>query len=553
MQGFSGRIAIVGFGPRGLGALEALIKATQHERAELRIDIFDPADFPGAGPNFSPAEDPLCLLNLPVRDIELPDPVSSATLPAFRDWLTGADDQADRFPPRAVLGAYLSERFARLLEAIEPEVIVTHHRKLVSGLEKDADGWRLRAGEFLAGPYDEVLLSLGQPRAKPDKQLAAWRTHADQSGATLIPAYPGRDLVAAARAWHGKTVAIRGLGLSTLDVVRLLTLGLGGKFERGGYVPSGREPARIVPFSLDGVPPSPKPASGALDAVYDLTPGEQTQFAETLNHALTMPPTDAVGAIAEALVAPALRILAGSADAAAINDWLTAEQSAAGSQETLGGIDALRRDIGIAQGRTAPTIGYAIGQIWRKCQGALRVAFDGTRVAAETAAAIVRFDEGLKRYSYGPPVEAADQLRMLVEAGVVTLRAADDPDVVTTDRGWQLHEGEAQIDVDVMIDAVIASPRLDQTEDPALRSLLSTERIDALHASLGARVLPDGTLPGAEGLSLTGRMALGSVIGTDSIHDCFGEPVERWAKGVVERATRRADVDAYRPALRTAI
>ena len=57
-QGATGRIAIIGMGPRGLGALEAL--ATRlHARPmpvqsvqPIQVDIFDPFTAPGAGPNF---------------------------------------------------------------------------------------------------------------------------------------------------------------------------------------------------------------------------------------------------------------------------------------------------------------------------------------------------------------------------------------------------------------------------------------------------------------------------------------------------------------------
>ena len=556
MAGIASRIAIVGFGPRGLGALEALIRVTRDERAELRIDIFDPADFPGAGPNFSPAEDQLCLLNLPVRDIDLPQPVLPPNLPTFRDWLTGADAEADHFPPRAILGAYLSERFARLREAIEPEVIVTHHRKLVSGIERDERGWLLQAGDYLAGPYDEVLLSLGQPRTKPDGQLASWRRHAEKTGAVLVPAYPGRDLVAAARGWSRKSVGVRGMGLSTLDVVRLLTLGLGGKFSKGRYVPSGREPRRIVPFSLDGIAPAPKPATGALDRNYDLADEEHASVRAALDHALTRGPDASVREVSAALVAPARRILnqmGSGATEAEIADWLDIERNGPGEQEDLDGLAALRRDSSIAHGRAVPTIGYAIGQIWRKSQAALRAAFDQVRVAPDTAAAIVSFDEGLKRYSYGPPVETADQLIQMVEAGIVVLKAAADPDILETSAGWRVVSGESHIDVDVMVDAVLSPARLELTEDPALRSLLKAERIAPVQGELGARVLSDGALPMADGLSLLGRMSTGSVIGTDSIHDCFGAPARRWAEGVVDRAWQRARTAGWTGALKTAI
>ena len=46
--------------------------------------------------------------------------------------------------------------------------------------------------------------------------------------------------------------------------------------------------------------------------------------------------------------------------------------------------------------------------------------------------------------------------------------------------------------------------------------------------------MPDGRP--APGLAVLGRMASGSVIAVDSIHDCFGAAAERWAEGVAARA-----------------
>jgi len=46
---------------------------------------------------------------------------------------------------------------------------------------------------------------------------------------------------------------------------------------------------------------------------------------------------------------------------------------------------------------------------------------------------------------------------------------------------------------------------------------------------------PNPWLPASAGLCLLGRLALGSVVAADSLHDCFGEASHRWAEGVVDR------------------
>ncbi|WP_458792850.1 FAD/NAD(P)-binding protein [Yoonia sp. MH D7] len=81
------RIAIVGFGPRGLGALEALGTASTQKLTKITIDIFDPQHHLGAGPNFAPDQSPLSLLNIPVRALDIDPPAFlSGKIGTFADW-----------------------------------------------------------------------------------------------------------------------------------------------------------------------------------------------------------------------------------------------------------------------------------------------------------------------------------------------------------------------------------------------------------------------------------------------------------------------------------
>ncbi|MFT4012171.1 MAG: FAD/NAD(P)-binding protein [Paracoccus sp. (in: a-proteobacteria)] len=268
-------IAVIGTGPRALGALEALAAGARDGQGAggLHVDMFDTQPHPGAGPNFDPRQSPLALLNLPLRALRLPAPPQG--FPDFADWLAEADPE--HYPPRAQLGAYFAARFQAL--ARQAPFPIRVHPQAALHLDHDAaDGWWLRGHDARHGPYAEVLLTQGQPATRPDPQLRRWREHAGAIGADLLPAYPARDLARAAQGWQGKAVAIRGMGLATLDVLRQLTLGLGGHFQGGAYHPSGREPGRILPFSLDGMPPCPKPATAMLDAALSPTPQESADF-----------------------------------------------------------------------------------------------------------------------------------------------------------------------------------------------------------------------------------------------------------------------------------
>lgn len=544
------KIAVVGLGPRGLGAIEALARRSGDLTLRADVDLFDSFPWAGAGPNFSPDQSPLCLLNIPLRAIKIGAAEwPGADMPDFSAWLNANRSQPERYPARAELGAYLGSRLDALLSAPPAGLYFRQIARKGAGVRRDDAGWWLFDSDGDCGPYDEVLLTQGQPRSLPDQQLDEWQDHASDCGAALIAAYPDHSLLRAASNWSGKQVGVRGLGLSTLDVVRLLTCGLGGRFEGGRYIPSGREPACILPFSLDGHLPVPKPASAALDARFDPTDAESAAFKAAVLDALSQPPEEALDQICAAMTAPALRILGktgGVHDLSGVETWLAIERKDAGAQETRSPEEALRAGIAEANGEASPSVGYVVGQLMRKWQDHLRRAFNAAHPATDAVAkAVVGFDEGLKRYSYGPPVSSAQELAILIEAGQVDLRLSADPDIRMTDDGWQLQCRHHGTQVTAMVDAVLPAADLSLVSDPLMAGLVKDGRAVACSESMGARIAPDGRLidldgTAQDGLCLLGRLALGSVIAVDSIHDCFGAAADRWAAGVVGRSVSRA-------------
>lgn len=537
-------LAVVGFGPRGLGALEALAINAMQGGMRFKIDIFDTLDALGAGPNFHPEEDPLCILNIPVRILDIDPPVCmSDHIAPYAEW-SATDYDGDDFPPRADLGAYLEARFAALCDAAHDVFDVTHI-KAKAGELKQGDGWHVTTKNDRYGPYDEVLLSPGQPATELDPQMKEWTDHAATHDLDLLPSYPGKELLEAANDWQDKTVAIRGLGLSTHDVLRLLTVGLGGRFEGDRYKRSGREPRKILPFSRDGLPPAPKPATAEIDHLFDPTNGETEAFNAALKQAVVQDPDGALETICAALIPPALRILDACHNAQprhVVEQWLAAERKTPGAQDIQDTIATLRVSIEMAHQRMPPSVGYVIGQLWRKLQNELRRGVNSAVLAPKTAITIVGFDEALKRYSYGPPVAASEQLMTLIDDGLVSLQAVDDPDILMEPNGWRLIEGDAALLAPVMIDAVLPNPSLETIVAPLMKGALDEGLITPVAEGFGAQTRPDGSLVGHDGaahtgLCLLGRLSLGSVIATDSLHDCFGASTHRWAAGVIDRST----------------
>lgn len=532
------RIAIVGLGPRGLGALETLAEVA--DGLAITIDVFDPQPDDAAGPNFAPDDSPICLLNIPLRDIAIRAPDFS-TCGGFADWLPHPFSP-DAFPTRAELGRYLNARFADL--KAQTSLHLTAHQTEITGLSRSGAGWTLKAKDRTFGPYDEILLTLGQPAVHPDPQWAGWQEQAPDTDAQLAQAYPAKRLIAKAAQWTGRTVAIRGLALSAFDVLRALTLEQGGRFEDGTYHPSGREPARILPFSLDGMPPFPKPGTEALDDRFTPTDAETAAFEKAIAAAATATPAAAQTALTQAILPAATRVLGecgGDAVPDHVHGWLNTEWTTPGDQEQGGPLDILRLGIAMGSGAMPPSIGYVIGQIWRKWQDPLRAHFNPADTLPETAQKIVGFDEGLKRYSYGPPLSSSVELSILIEAGLVDLALARDPGIEMGKDGWTLRHDGQQDHVSVMIDAVMPSPDPGTICTPLMQGLVAQGRIAAMAEKLAAKTDAEGQLIGADGapqkgLCLLGRLALGSVIAADSLHDCFGASGDRWAQGLVRRA-----------------
>ena len=538
-SGAAPRIAIVGLGPRGLGALEALAAILPDGADPWRVDVYDPSAAPGAGPNFDPDESDVCHLNIPVRDIHI-RAAGAIAVPGFADWLPERPDP-DSFPARTEIGRYLEARLAAL-EA-RPEMALARFCVAVDELRRDGDGWVLMAEGRAQGPYAEVLLALGQPEVKPDDQLAEWEAHAGRSAGVLAPAYPARSLCALAADWTGKTVAIRGLALSAFDVVRVLTLAQGGRFEAGRYRSSGREPRRILPFSLDGKPPFAKPETEALDRRFTPTAEETRRFEASMAKASAGSPDRAIELL-DAALAPVVRRILDTEGApfenGAVAAWLAQEWTAPGEQERGGPLDILRQGIEMAEGSRTPSIGYTLGQVWRKWQDEVRRGFNPVATPLATAERLIGFDEGLKRYSYGPPVSTSRELAALVDAGVVDLGLSADPEITLAQEGWRLGSGARQEVAEVMIDAVLPSPDPSRVSAALVKDLLSSGLTQLVAKGFGLRTRADATLIGPDGreqtgLCLLGRLALGSVIAVDSLHDCFGDASSRWARGVAER------------------
>lgn len=525
------KIAIIGAGPRGLALAERL---TAEADGAIAIHIFDPNKSFGAGPNFDPAESDYSLLNQPTYDVDLPN-ASGKEDNSFASYAAKHGGKDEDFPARSTLGKWLEERFEKLGKGVKTIA------SKVEKLEKSDDGWSVTTQDGKSDTFTHVVLAVAQPESEPDRAVARWHGHSEKTSAELLNAYPSHALGTAAKKWKGKKLAIRGFGLSSLDVLRQLTLAQGGSFTEDGYKASGKEPEAIYIFSKDGLSMHPKPDGKDEDGKYDVTDEEKANFEEAVASALSSQPKDALGVIFAALNAPATRILE-SFDAAprseAISTWLHQEEKQPGSQHEGELTQTLEQAHGMSKGDVTPDVGYVLGQVWRKLQDSLSDIFDRTEeIADDTRKSLIVFDEGFKRYSYGPPLETFSELRKLIDSGLVKLEFVNAPTVSMTDNGWKLKNNDGEVEVDVMVDAVFPAGDLASVSDTAIGGLRDAGHLHA-NALGGAHVSPRGEVLDShgkpvEGLFLMGRLANGSVMGVDTLKHCFGEGTSRIAARIL--------------------
>ncbi|WP_328315962.1 FAD/NAD(P)-binding protein [Streptomyces sp. NBC_00388] len=283
-------LTIVGGGPMctyAVAQLAAVLPGAP-PAGPLRLVVFERGGRAGAGEVHSDTQSRTGYLNRVAGQIAFaPDESTEPPLkllpkalrPTFQEWCaqqyerTGDPDfdlRPYEVPRRYVHGLALREMFLQYVARLEalPQVTVELRAAEVTAVRR-ADGpdpgFVISAGGDGDLIADEVLFVTGH----------SWNTPAPGSAEELLAgkqgyipcAYPLGETLGEEAVRPGRPVAVRGLGLTFIDVVLQLTEGRGGTFvpDAGAlpqglrYVPGGREPSSIVAFSPSGVPVSGRP------------------------------------------------------------------------------------------------------------------------------------------------------------------------------------------------------------------------------------------------------------------------------------------------------
>ncbi len=570
------KLAIIGFGPRGLHALEMLFL----ELSKLKIDkievfIFETETSLGAGQVWKTNQPSVNWTNISVRalqnlegrpEIQFKDFVIPE-FPSYHNYLPeekrkALKDLPDQFPPRKEIGAYLNDRATSILNVLEEKECVNIHRKFVTDVNFKDSGFIITDSTKHTYVVNEVLLTIGHQSTKLPKDLKHLEIESLESDKTLFSeTYPIENIIESEEINAAKHIAIRGFGLAMIDAVRALTIEKGGEFRitnhktfASEFKTSNNVVQKIIPYSLDGLPMVPKPLDKIVDEQFMPKKVQLKQFENTVSkYAKGDKKANNANFLKEIFAKIGVEIYLelenklDSEDSAkklekAILNWFDDNTY---KHETL--VDAeidtktlIATYVNMAVNEVPISLDFCVGQVIRHLQPTLYKTFSHANVSDAIFADVIQFDEQMKRYSYGPPMESMQQLIALNTAGILDFSFVNNPKISTNDTFWRFEKNKNKIDCEVIINSVLSAPKLLEVTTPVILNLLKNDLIQPIHSKLGIETNADATIVLDDAsqtipLAVLGRLAKGSVIGVDAILECFGPRIKDWAKGFVSR------------------
>ncbi|WP_114749844.1 FAD/NAD(P)-binding protein [Pleomorphovibrio marinus] len=261
------RIAIIGGGPKGSYALERLASVWSENFPTRALDIFcfnDNRHF-GAGPNYQTDQPDYLLMNYPLGKIDFwtdePEQLVQDR-PDLAEFITRFKGQKNEpvfsadYCSRALTGVYLQYCFRRVVNALPTSIHLHLKPEKVTAIVGDSNNLTIRTENGSYGAFSEVLCCTGHAYSFPktDSYLAGQKKTVKEP--LVIAPYPIRELERLQLT--GKNILVKGLGLTFVDTVLAMTEGRDGVFQRKkdrlSYIPSGKEPNKIVAYSRTGLP-----------------------------------------------------------------------------------------------------------------------------------------------------------------------------------------------------------------------------------------------------------------------------------------------------------
>ncbi|ARN76938.1 hypothetical protein BST97_02390 [Nonlabens spongiae] len=589
-------LAIVGFGPRGLYVLEQyFLKHSEKEIEELpKVLIFEKDEELAVGKAWSVHQPDANWINIADRAL-MSFPARPAmqlgnlTIPEFQgytSWLQevmGHDmsDVKDTFHRRKIMGAYLTQRCTQFIESLKDLEVIKIIQERVVGLDKNHTDFLLYTPQKKYFS-NKVMLTQGHLPTEMSDENKKFKQHANRDGIYFSAncySQEAMDIYAFAKAENSnsnstssaeldqkntrttsnskdpsKAIGIKGLGLSMIDVVRMILEHDGGHFEKldGSYhlkYVGGDREISIIPYSLDGLPLVPKPLGKHIDDPFSIPEADQSALFETLKHLRDQKNTeigDLLKPLADVMAQVYLSLNTTFCDQPLDNKGCTEIIAAWLEDPDVSHDHILSKELpiteyiqttcGMAMGDTPPSLDFAVGQMWRQLQPDLYNIFS-YKTRPDLLNDFIKVDEQTKRYSYGPPVESMLQLLALEKAGILNLDYVTDPEIKLIADGFKIVSSDKSTTVHALIDAIQASPDVKETSDLLTNDLLNKNLGQQVSEKLAFHVDQDCTHivneRRVEGLYSFSRLTKGSIYGVDAILECFNEEkIKGWLESL---------------------
>lgn len=550
------RVAIVGFGPKGLYTLERLLDHAHRAKndAQMIVDIFEPHPFPGAGPNYDPRQPDYLLMNVASDTLDMWGPDSRAA-PAgeglsFVRWRAEceSDQPAARYPARASVGRYFIDGFRQMRRACPSGVAVNVRRVEVEYVRRRGDGWEV-GPEAWAGIYDEVLLSVGHDTVHPMRPSGA---------VPVVPrVFPVSRHLSQQVVAPGAVVAVRGFALTFIDAALALTEGRGGTFREDGnelrHIPAAREVSTIIPYCRSGRPMLAKSDPELALSIHRAA--DVVEAGQARVRALKTPLTNLDGFVDEVARTAGNYLCASNGrtrrehtirahdDALAWMRAASQRRVAEGNPEEV--VSQIRASVEIGLGRQRPNLAWALGQAWRELYPSIVEHLGAAGIGASCWPEFRRVAADMERLAFGPPPVNAAKLLALVASGRVDLSYLTGAQVRMTPAGARIEKGPHQRLLGAVVNAVIAEPGGRPPGNLLIDAVIADGHAHVPEGRRGLQVDVDATCIGADGrpmpgLAVVGRATEDWVIGNDTLSRSLHQHTERWAARVVLRATQAA-------------
>ncbi|MGO3289378.1 MULTISPECIES: FAD/NAD(P)-binding protein [unclassified Brachybacterium] len=571
------RLAVVGAGPKALFALEALAAhltadlaagagagAVSTERAGaavVDVTVLDPAGTPGTGAAYALDQPPYLRLNVSAGILDAP---ATGTGTSFPSWVRREHPglAEDPYPPRAVVGAYLTQRWGWMEDALSPAGTLCHLRCRVVSVEPRDGRWRVgieqpatadgaaswdattdgaaprEMAPTLLDRFDEVLLATGHAARHHGALARSWSGPLPLRPAVL----PVKAMLGPEQVPPGARVAVRGAALTFLDAALALTEGRGGRFDPDPrrertvvHIRGAEEPATILPIARHGLlldakpdPGTPLPPAGAA-AIED---GKRRLRAATSSQGEI-----ARDVVLDVVLDAATAMLRGAGASAAERYRAVEHTLATGAEPDLpsgpGRAErALRRSVSVAEGARAPGPAWALGRTWSALYPLITAGLRGSDMTVAEWEAFRRTAQVLERFAFGPPLVNARKLLAMLDSGAVDLSWLEAGTAIDA-RGLQgIPHGAGA--ADLVVDAVLSPPGVVGIADELTEHLLRSGLVSVRPGRRGAVVDPDATArradgSRAEGLALLGRPTEDHVIGHDTLNRHLHTEIQHWA------------------------